>query len=62
MINEIIINLIKESGLNQIDFSRKYKINYSTLNHIVNKESNASYKTLHKIVDRMNKKIKIEII
>ena len=62
MLNEIIINLVKESGLNQIDFSKKYKVNYSTLNHIINRESQASFKTLKKIVNRMNRKIKIEII
>jgi len=61
MINEIIINLVKESGLNQIEFSKKYKVNYSTLNHILNGESQASFKTLQKIANRMNLKIKIEI-
>ena len=39
-LNEVVIEVFKESEMSQLEFSKKYNLNYSTLNHILNKETN----------------------
>ena len=62
MLNEIVSKLVKESGLNQKEFANKYKISYSSLNHILTNENVCGFKFLEKLANKMNKKIKIEIL
>jgi hypothetical protein len=62
MLNDILIELIEDSGLNQMEFALKSRQSYSSINHWINYESNLSFKKLEEICNNINKKIKIEVL
>jgi hypothetical protein len=62
MLNDILIELIEDSSLNQREFALKSRQSYSSINHWVNYESNLSFNKLQEICDNINKKLKIEVL
>jgi hypothetical protein len=62
MLNDILIELIEDSGLNQKEFALKSRQSYSSINHWVNYQCDISFNKLQEICDNINKKIKIEVL
>jgi hypothetical protein len=62
MLNDILIELIEDSGLNQMEFALKSRQSYSSINHWVNYESNLSFNKLQEICDNINKKLKVDVL
>ena len=60
-LNEVVIEVFKESEMSQLEFSKKYNLNYSTLNHILNKEVVCSFRFLQKLSKNMGKKLTIKL-
>lgn len=60
-LNEVVIQVFKESKMNQREFSQEYGLSYSSLNHILNKEVVCSFRFLQKLSDNMGKKITIKL-
>ena len=60
-LNEVVIQVFKESKMNQREFSQEYGLSYSSLNHILTKENVCSFRFLQKLSDNMGKKITIKL-
>lgn len=60
-LNEVVIEVFKESEMSQLEFSKKYNLNYSTLNHILNKENVCGFRFLQKLSKNMGKKLTIKL-
>ncbi len=60
-LNEVVIEVFKESKMNQREFSQEYKLSYSSLNHILTKENVCSFQFLQKLSKNMSKKLTIKL-
>ena len=60
-LNIVVIKVFLESDMSQLEFSKKYNLNYSTLNHVLNKETVCGFRFLQKLSKNMGKKITIKI-
>lgn len=60
-LNDKIIQLVKDSGLNQKEFSEKYKVNYHSLNHVYTKENVCGWNFFKQVITNMNLTLKIEV-
>lgn len=60
-LNKIVKELFEEEKISQVEFSKKYNVSCSTLNHILNNEQNCGFKFFCKLIKNMGKEIKIVI-
>ena len=56
-LNEVVIEVFKESEMSQLEFSKKYNLNYSTLNQ----ENVCGFRFLQKLSKNMGKKLTIKL-
>ena len=61
ILNKIVKELYQESGMNQKEFAEKYKISYSTLNHILTGENRCGIDFFEKLLTNMKLTYKITI-
>lgn len=59
--NKIVLELFLNEKTSQIEFSKKYKVSYSYLNHVLNNHQECKFDFLYRLATNMNKQIKIEI-
>jgi hypothetical protein len=60
--NKMVLELYLNEKTNQREFSNKYNINYSYLNHVLNNHQECKFEFLYKLATNMGKKINIEIL
>lgn len=60
-LNKIVIELFEKENISQLQFSKKYNVSYSTLNHILNNEQQCGFKFFCKLINNMGKEIEIII-
>ena len=60
-LNIVVIKVFLESNMSQLDFSKKYNLNYSTLNHVLNKETVCGFRFLQKLSNNMGKNLIIKL-
>lgn len=60
-LNNIIIELQQNSGMNQRDFAKYYKLSYSTLNHVITGEQRCGIDFFEKVLSKMNLNYKIVV-
>lgn len=60
-LNKIVRELYQKSGMNQKEFAEKYKISYSTLNHILTSENRCGIDFFEKLLKNMKLTYEIKI-